>query len=412
MTENSTDSYDNAISDNNSSSMNYTDYDSYPDDSLFRTFNIYLIPVIIVVGVLGNVVSFVVFTATHLRRQSSSIYLAGLAVADASFLLSLFIGWFSWLDIDLFHRNVWCQVVVYVTYVSSFLSVWCVVCFTAERYVIVSYPFKRQTLCTVKKARAVLVAMFVFALSTYAFPLWTSGIIYFREQPYCFVLPQYEKALFVITTIDTFITLFSPSLIIIVLNIRIAVLVYRFSKDREALRGDQLSTGKFSDRKDRPNCACAKDSDEVCKCEATPTAFTSVIRESRPIVTLRPLVQMKITRMLLVVSTTFIVLNLPSHVVRIKSFVERFSDSVTTAQSQVERLFQSLSQFIYYTSFSINFFLYSLCGRNFRRSLYRLMLRIRYNIRKTWFYLVQVIRRSCCRRRHNAQFEQVIIRDM
>jgi len=57
------------------------------------------VPIIIVVGVVGNVVSFLVFTCTYLRRVSSSVYLAALAVVDTAYLCVLF---FSWLvDVDI-----------------------------------------------------------------------------------------------------------------------------------------------------------------------------------------------------------------------------------------------------------------------------------------------------------------------
>ena len=60
---------------------------------LLRVVNLldlYLLPLISVIGCIGNVLSFVVFTTTYLRRLSSSVYLAALAVADTIFLLVLF----------------------------------------------------------------------------------------------------------------------------------------------------------------------------------------------------------------------------------------------------------------------------------------------------------------------------------
>jgi len=51
------------------------------------------VPIIIGVGVVGNVISFLVFTCTYLRRVSSSIYLAALAVVDTVYLCVLFFSW-------------------------------------------------------------------------------------------------------------------------------------------------------------------------------------------------------------------------------------------------------------------------------------------------------------------------------
>jgi len=51
------------------------------------------VPIIIAIGVVGNVVSCLVFTCTYLRRVSSSVYLAALAVVDTVYLCVLFFSW-------------------------------------------------------------------------------------------------------------------------------------------------------------------------------------------------------------------------------------------------------------------------------------------------------------------------------
>ena len=89
-------------------------------------------------GFEGNLISFLVFICTPIRQLSSSVYLAGLALSDSGFLLQLFVTWLGYVRVFLVHQNIWCQTVVYVTYVCSFLSVWLVVAFTFERYIAVS----------------------------------------------------------------------------------------------------------------------------------------------------------------------------------------------------------------------------------------------------------------------------------
>jgi len=51
------------------------------------------VPIIVGVGVIGNVISCLVFTCTYLRHVSSSIYLAALAVVDTAYLCVLFFSW-------------------------------------------------------------------------------------------------------------------------------------------------------------------------------------------------------------------------------------------------------------------------------------------------------------------------------
>ncbi len=86
--------------------------------------NIYFTPVIIVIGTSGNLLSFLVFTITHLRRQSSSVFLASLAIADFGYLFALLFIWLPWIRINIFHRNIICQMVLYLEAVFTFLSVW------------------------------------------------------------------------------------------------------------------------------------------------------------------------------------------------------------------------------------------------------------------------------------------------
>ena len=63
-----------------------------PNMLIFRrvihTIDLYGIPVISVVGILDNLVCFLVFMTTYLWSMSSSIYLAALSICDAVFLLT------------------------------------------------------------------------------------------------------------------------------------------------------------------------------------------------------------------------------------------------------------------------------------------------------------------------------------
>ena len=50
---------------------------------------LYVTPIIIFVGLIGNITSFFVFLTTSLRHLSSSVYLAALALADSGFLFQV-----------------------------------------------------------------------------------------------------------------------------------------------------------------------------------------------------------------------------------------------------------------------------------------------------------------------------------
>lgn len=118
--------------------------------------NMYYTPTIMLTGSIGNILSVLVFFKTKLRKLSSSYYLAALGVSDTCFLLITFMHWLNFADVSIYNTNVFCQSFTYFSGVCSFLSVWFVVAFTVERFIAVLYPLKRQTMCTVRRAKMVL----------------------------------------------------------------------------------------------------------------------------------------------------------------------------------------------------------------------------------------------------------------
>lgn len=116
----------------------------------------YYIPVLCCTGSIGNILSVFVFFRTKLRKLSSSFYLAALAVSDTCFLAGLFAQWLNFLNVDIYNQNYFCQFFTFFSYLASFCSVWFVVAFTVERFIAVIYPLKRQTMCTVRRAKIVL----------------------------------------------------------------------------------------------------------------------------------------------------------------------------------------------------------------------------------------------------------------
>ena len=137
-----------------------------------RDIYAYVTPVIIVIGIFGNIVSVKVFTSKVMRRLSSSYYLVTLSISDLIVLLTYVL--FDWLNRGLprwpgnrrYHVtniNGVCHFFLYVSYMFRFISVWLVVVFTAERFIAVCRPSQRKRLCT--KAFAKKVIGFVFLLS-------------------------------------------------------------------------------------------------------------------------------------------------------------------------------------------------------------------------------------------------------
>lgn len=122
---------------------------------------LYYTPLLTVTGSIGNIVSVMVFFRTRLRKLSSSYYLSALCISDTGFLLVNFLLWLSLFNINIYNRNGCCQLFTFLSGFCSALSVWFVVAFTIERFIAVIYPLKRQTMCTVKRAKSVLIGLIV-----------------------------------------------------------------------------------------------------------------------------------------------------------------------------------------------------------------------------------------------------------
>jgi len=76
--------------------------------------------------------------------------------------------------------------------------------------------------------------------------------------------------------------------------------------------------------------------------------------------------------MLLLVSTVFLLLNIPSHVVRVYVFFRSTVDPAYVP-ARLLVLVQKITQHLFYVNFATNFLLYSVSGKTFRRATYRLV---------------------------------------
>ena len=381
----------------------------------------YFVPLIIMAGTVGNTMSFVVFVATHLKRSSCNIYLASLAIADNAFLLCVFVSWSDKFGVTVYNRQGWCQLLVYLTYVSSFLSVWYVVSFTMERYLVVCYPLHRSTVCAPRTATRVVLGLALFALLAYSFALFTAGVIQFEGVHLCAPLPDYFRVVSTINNIDTLVTLVIPTFIITGCNIHITCVVCHFyrtdntSDERYTSKKPTVQKWNFSQPK-RVGENSILSGDDSC---VPGSGRSSVGNPTTPIeargrlnttttrlaVSTRGAVHLNITqpatpppparrqrrnawtfrartshiratRMLLIVSTVFLVCNLPSHAVRTYGFVMQVVDrgyQPTPAFVLLQKFFNIL----YYLNFAVNFFLYSLSGRSFRNGMRRLIVKLR-----------------------------------
>ena len=319
----------------------------------------------------------------------------------------LFFVWLARFNIPVFHQTGWCQLIIYLSHVFVFLSVWNVVSFTAERYIIVFHPLRKESYCTKKKARNVVYVLLLVSALIYAFVPVTSGVVVVNDhKSICMPLAKYYDFLTITTVIDTMLACIIPSIIIVVLNAKIILQLQRHQCKQTTLTQPftPLVTEKHIQGPPRRSVfhtsVCLSGSvhikfstnrsvtpeEEVPLHDVTnnPSRKSTTLLTSSSLTTtpnschrlLRSRIQFRTAKMLLILSSVFVILNLPFHAFRVHAFVKHLFGSDAKAP-KANIFWHELFQLVYFLNFGINFFIYSMCGRQFRVALVRLIRRFR-----------------------------------
>lgn len=121
-------------------------------------------PILVVVGLSGNLLAVVIFLRTKLNNISSSFYLVTLGISDSLILFDLTLEWLEYFNIIIYGRNYFCQILTFINATAHFLSVWLIVAFCVERFLVASCS-RRQT--KQKSQQAVLVAIGIIVFGSF-----------------------------------------------------------------------------------------------------------------------------------------------------------------------------------------------------------------------------------------------------
>jgi len=322
----------------------------------------YVVPFIILTGFFGNTICFLVFVASPLKRISTSVYLAALAFSDTGFLFCLGIGWLESLGITFFHKEGICQITVYASFVFSFTSIWFVNAFTLEMYIAVFHPRKSPKLCVPAKARQIVGLLSLVAGLIYIYAFWIAKVVSTPDgkKEVCVILPEDEQTAMILSIVDTVLTLVVPFTMIIFMIVRLLIHVTRFYKP-ELESGGNSTVGETTHDSSEPTNG---------------STSNQTARQANEAHT-------KLTRMLVVTVIVFLVLNVPSHAIKVQYLFRSLFSQV--AFTETEGFIQVIFQILYYSNFSVNFVLYSVCGRSFRGAMLRISLNLRHGVCRKLF---------------------------
>lgn len=310
--------------------LNTSNFTNNEENEAFYDFvhglYLYAIPIICCAGIVGNICAFKVCVFTYFSKQPSTIYLASLSLSDTWFLIALLVGWFGSLNEYLSHTGAWCLVAVYISYLTSFLSAWYIVLVSVDRYIVVCHPLHGPKLCTKKRSLIATLIVTIFGMLFYSHCFFTNEVILIDSRRSCRWKQFHLGFITVFTYIDTTLTFILPFITVIILNMCVIIAIRRFS-----FRHINVYQKKYYS----PPC--------------------NVLSKA----------QVRMTMMLVVVSTFFLILNLPSHGIRFYILV----NNLISDKNIPLFLAQQVCQIIYYVNFGINFLLYVGSSKAFRRYL-------------------------------------------
>ncbi|XP_034102979.1 uncharacterized protein LOC117567241 isoform X1 [Drosophila albomicans] len=410
----------------NNANMNITEIESddSEDEEMLRIaflisdfVNKYYTPIICCTGSIGNILSVFVFFMTKLRKLSSSFYLAALAISDTCFLCGLFVQWLNFLNVNIYNEDYFCQFFTFFSYLASFCSVWFVVAFTVERFIAVMYPLKRQIMCTVRRAKIVLLGL-TMAGCVHCVPyILIAKPVYNPKMnvTICDLNTTYKEQLALFNYWDSIVVYAVPFTTITVLNTCTGCTVWKFATVRRTLTMHKMKpqmtnmpTNSTTTASGGGGGTASSSSYRITaslkrqKSTGThPSGQHSVTRQTEQQqqqqqhqhqhqleaansqhhceITQKPgrrkvqnSSQLKVTKMLLIVSTVFVCLNLPSCLLRIETYWETQTAKTQNTTIVLQYIFNAF----FITNFGINFVLYCVSGQNFRKAVLSIFRRV------------------------------------
>lgn len=327
--------------------------------------------------------------------------------------------------------NIICNAQTYISFVASFVHIWMVLAFTAERFFAVNFPLKHMSQCTPDVSRAVIGIILIPPMIFYIHPAFFVSEVDERGQ--CREKDNYERYLNNLNMFDTIMTMFLPFLLVSILNILIIRKLFCSKTFRQHVfaNGSRYQCRRTSNWAQPSNPPLIKptissSSSTVSNLPPPPRSYQSQrmvrslhltdtqdksalyrtftnsessqtnlnngnISNDPILLTMKSkrasrknesaqrhiLTELRLTKMLLAISLTCLSLNFPSYYLRFMFLYEKSretSSSDTVHSNEIDLAFYRdvIFHYMSYFSYSINLFIYLLFGGNFRRALKRL----------------------------------------
>ena len=181
------------------------------------------------IGIVGNLLSIIVFSSPAMRSSSSNVYLLAIAVSDCLYLISVFFGktmtlikCYFFLDypfIDLMNQSeFFCIAFQLMLDLFADYSTSLILAVTVERFIACYYPVRFRHLCTPRRARlccVIVLAIILVPITPYHILLMD----YYASYGVCLVTRGEERLFGILYLIESAVFRIAPVLLIACFNV-------------------------------------------------------------------------------------------------------------------------------------------------------------------------------------------------
>uniref|UniRef100_A0A7E4ZZH8 G_PROTEIN_RECEP_F1_2 domain-containing protein n=1 Tax=Panagrellus redivivus TaxID=6233 RepID=A0A7E4ZZH8_PANRE len=313
------------------------DDDEEPDDYVggtlllnLRKYARHILPIFCVVGILGNCMALLLIRTNYwLRRLTSNIYLCTLSLCSCLFLGSVLITWIdSSLGFPLYSNSeLGCKTFTFLAHACDLVCVW-MICWTSiDRAIVLYRPGIRKTVCSKKFARQLVIGTIIFSTILYGWCLVFAGLEESNDgSTYCGLGLDKDYKFFgyglrdlhiFFSLLDTILCTIVPSLLIMLVN---SLSIYRYRQCMKIyasgiLRVRFLRLPGAQETKPAEETTTAKKFLLSQQSQVTSQVATNSSRSSHG--TKIRSSDLTLSRSLLIVTSTFVLLNVPNYACRL-----------------------------------------------------------------------------------------------
>uniref|UniRef100_A0A1I7TTK7 G_PROTEIN_RECEP_F1_2 domain-containing protein n=1 Tax=Caenorhabditis tropicalis TaxID=1561998 RepID=A0A1I7TTK7_9PELO len=307
-----------------------------------RTQSRHLLPVVCITGIIGNSMALILIrTNFWLKRLTSNVYLCTLSISSCVFLTTVIISWAdTYMRLPLFSQTeLGCKTISVAAHLSDFICVWMISLISCDRMIVLYRPRIRKWVCTKKFARNMTIGVGLASLILYSWLFLLAGLQIHTspdgtQTKFCGLSEdvnwfgyQVDQHYFIFTLMDTAICTLLPAIFIIIVNTfstyryRQCMKVYssgvlrvRFVRcptteqqpeqlNYDTIQFEETTVKKYLLSTDNPNSNVPTSSTQSRNC--------GKLRSS----------DLQLSRTLIIVTSTFVLLNMPSYGMRIFQYL-------------------------------------------------------------------------------------------